>query len=216
MKCAKLVRLFGALALSPLLLSAQINITGVADKTTYNNTVTLTVGTQAGFNYNATLNWQPVALGTPVTLTKPDFYELRVDATNQVGGAVTSLYRRFIVLDASRLNTETGLPTQTPFPVIQSSPAEFAEAHFRLLVPASFPAGYSVPLIAWVVDEQDHAIRGNGVLHNASTRLFQVKRGVGSGFVSHTNISGTLPLALNLAGLATNINVVIEIGRAHV
>ena len=212
MKCAKLVRLFGALALSPLLLSAQINITGVADKTTYNNTVTLTIGTTAGFDYSATLNAQPVAVGTPLTFNRPDFYELRVNATNQIGGAVTSQYVRFIVLDSTRLGTETGLPTQVPFPAIASSAAEFTNGHFRLLAPASFPAGYGVPLIAWVVDEQDHAIRGNGMLLNAAQNLFPIKRGVGSGFVAHTNASGTLALSLSMAGLATNHNVNIESG----
>ena len=87
MKFAKILRPLSVLALWPLALSAQINITGVADKTTYNNSVTLTVGTQAGFDYNATLNWQPIAAGGPVVVNKPDFYDLRVDATNQVGGA---------------------------------------------------------------------------------------------------------------------------------
>ncbi len=174
------------------------------------DTVTLTISTQAGFDYDATLNWKPIALDVPVIVNKPDFYELRVNATNQVGGAVTSLYRRFIVLEPARVGTEWGLPVHTPFPVIQSCSNEFAEAHFRLLVPSSFPAGYAVPLITWVVDDGDHAVRANGILHNGSARLFQIKRGVGSGFVSHTNTSGTLNLALSLPDLATNASVAIE------
>ena len=82
MKCAKLLRLLAAVALSPLPLFAQFTITGVADKATPNDTATLTVNTQAGYTYSATLNYQPVAVGVPVVITKPDFYELRVSATN--------------------------------------------------------------------------------------------------------------------------------------
>ena len=58
--------------------------------------------------------------------------------------------------------------------------------------------------------DRDRTVRANGVLHNGSTRLFQVKRGVGSGFVSHTNTSGTLNLALTLPALTTNFSVAIE------
>jgi hypothetical protein len=142
MKFAKILHRLSLLALWPAALSAQITITGVADKTTYNNTATLTIGTQAGFDYNATLNWKPIATGVPVVVNKPDFYELRVDATNQVGGAVTSVYRRFIVLDTTRVGTEWGLPTHVPFPVIQSSPSEFVGTRLRVLTAANIPAGW--------------------------------------------------------------------------
>src|SRR4051794_17257673 len=100
--------------------SAQISISGVTDKSTYNDTVTLTIGTVAGFNYHATLNSQSVAIGPPVIVNKPDFYELRVDATNQTTSAVTSQYLRFIVKASERVDTEWGLPPHIPFPVIQS------------------------------------------------------------------------------------------------
>ncbi len=212
MKCAKFVRVFAALVLSPLLLSAQITITGVADKTTYNNTVTLTVGTQAGFDYNATLNWQPIATGGPVVVNKPDFYELRVDATNQSGGAVTSLYRRFIVLDTSRVGTEWGLPPHVPFPVIQSASNEFSGARLRVLTPANFPAGYEIPVVAWVVDDQDHAVRANGVLASAGQNSVQLKRGVGSGFLASNQAPGVLNYTPSVGGLATNKSITLESG----
>lgn len=210
MRSAKLLSCFCVLALWAFAASAQITVSGVNDKTTYNNSATFTITVQPGYDYSATLNWQPVAVGVPVVASKPDFYELRVDATNQVGGAVTSFYRRFVVLNPARVGTETGLPTHTPFPPIQSSTAEFVGARLRLLVPASFPAGHPVPLIAWVVDEEDHAIRANGILKNGEANLFQIRRGVGSGFVSPTNASGEFALALNVGGVATNASVTIE------
>jgi hypothetical protein len=191
---------------------AQITISGVADKTTYNNTVTLTVGTQAGYDYNATLNWQPIAVGTPVVVNKPDFYELRVDATNQVGGAVTSLYRRFIVLDTTRAGTEWGLPPHVPFPVIQSSPSEFTGARLRVLTPASFPTGYEIPVVAWVVDEDNHAVRANGVLAASGQNSIQLKRGVGSGFLASNQVPGVLNYQPSVGGVTTNKPITLESG----
>ena len=129
------IHLLALAALLPQALLAQFTISGVTDKTTYNNTVTLTITTQAGYDYNATLNWQPIATGAPVIVNKPDFYELRVDATNQLTSAVTSAYRRFIVIATERGGTEWGLPPHTPFPVIQSSPSEFAGARLRVIAP---------------------------------------------------------------------------------
>jgi hypothetical protein len=212
MKLAKILRWLSVLALWPLALSAQIAVTGVADKTTYNNTVTLTVGTQAGYDYNATLNWKPIAVGMPVVVNKPDFYELRVDATNQVGGAVTSLYRRFIVLDTTRVGTEWGLPTHVPFPVIQSSSSEFVGTRLRVLTPANFPTGYEIPVVAWVVDDENHAVRANGVLAGSGQNSIQLKRGVGSGFLASNQPPGLLNYQPSVGGVTTNKPITLESG----
>jgi hypothetical protein len=211
-----LFALLGACALLPATALGQFTITGVTDKQKVTNTITFTINTQAGYDYDATLNWKPIATGAPVVVNRPDFYELRVNATNQNTSAVTSQYLRFIVYNPERGtpvddNTELGLPTHTPFPVIQSSPSEFTGAHFRFIVPASFPAGYSLPLVAWVWDDLDRTVRANGILKNSGLAAFQIKRGVGSGFLPFANTSGVVNLNLNLAGvLATNVNVAVE------
>src|SRR5689334_23978419 len=124
MKFTTMLRLCGVLALLPCPLLAQFTISGVADKTPYNDTATLTVNTQAGYTYRASLNYKPIAVGAAVVVNKPDFYELRVDATNTTTTAVTSQYLRFIVKASERVDTEWGLPPHVPFPVIQSSPSE--------------------------------------------------------------------------------------------
>src|SRR5262245_18638383 len=93
--------LFGAVSAM-----AQITISGVADKATYANSATFTITTQAGYSYNSTLNWNQTPTGVPVILSRPDFYELRVDATNQTTSAVTSRYVRFIVEASERVGTE--------------------------------------------------------------------------------------------------------------
>lgn len=201
-----------AALLSPLAALAQISITGVADKTTYNDTATLTVGTQAGYSYNATLNWKPMATGVAVTLTKPDFYELRVDATNAATSAVTSQSLRFIINASERAGTESGLPPHVPFPVIQSSPAEFTGARLRLLAPTNFPAGYEIPVVAWVVDGDNHAIRANGLLASSGQNSIQFKRGTGSGFLASNQPPGLLNYAPSVGGIASNKPVNIETG----
>ena len=100
---------------------AQFTVSGVTDKTMYNNSVTLTVVTQAGYNYAVFLNTNtlpnPVAAGVAVTVNKPDFYELFVLSTNASNPTLFSNgYVRFIVNASERLGTESGLPPQTPLP----------------------------------------------------------------------------------------------------
>ncbi len=190
--------------LVPASLLAQISISGVADKATYNDTATLTVSTQSGYSYSATLNWQPIAVGTAVTITKPDFYELRAEATNLTNNAVTSQHLRFHVLSSERVGTEWGLPPHVPFPVIQSCSNEFVGARLRLLMPSNFPSGYEMPVIAWVVDAEEHAVRANGLLAAAGHNSIQIKRGVGSGFLASNQPPGTLNYHPIVGGLGTN------------
>ena len=82
MRLANLFRLFGALALLPLPALAQFTITGVTDKATpYNNTATLTVNTQAGYTYSATLNYKPIAVGAAVACPQRKVIALEADGS---------------------------------------------------------------------------------------------------------------------------------------
>ena len=194
---------------------AQFTVSGVADKTMYNDSVTLTVVTQAGYNYAVFLNTNtlpnPVAAGAALTVNKPDFYELFVLATNASNPTLFSNgYVRFIVQDSIRNGTESGLPSQTPLPAIPSSSNELAGAHLRLLVPQSFPAGYEIPVVAWVENAQGHAVRVNGSVTAAGHPSIKVKRGVGSGFLAATNTAGVLNYQPNLLQLTTNKAITLE------
>ena len=64
-----------ALLLVAFSATAQINIDGVTDKSTYNDAVTYRVQTQAGFSLVAWLNGQSVAVGVSNRLNRPDYYE---------------------------------------------------------------------------------------------------------------------------------------------
>ncbi len=146
--------------------------------------MTFTVVTQPGFAYTAFLNTNAVAVGVPVTVNRPDFYQLLVQSVETATSAVATRLVRFVVYASDRGNTEYGLPRQTPFPLIQSSSDEFAGANLRIIAPQDFPAGYEIPVVAWVVDDDGHAVRANGLvaapghpsIQAASRRRFRLPR----------------------------------------
>lgn len=188
----------------------QITIDGIADKANYNNSVTYRVQTQAGFTDAAFLNGLPVPGGVFNTITRPDYYELFVHRTNDASSAVTTQLVRFLVNASERADSEWGLPRHTPFPLVQSSSNEFAGARLRLIAPQAFPAGYEIPIVAWVVDEDGHAVRANGLLTAPEHPSIQVRRGVGSGFLASNNPAGAFDYAASIGGLSTNRVVNIE------
>src|SRR2546425_2366824 len=77
--------------------SGQITVNGVVDKTVYNDTVTFTIVTQAGYTYSAFLNTNPAPVGVAVTVDQPDYYELRGTRTQTSSGAGANPLVRFIV-----------------------------------------------------------------------------------------------------------------------
>ena len=190
--------------------SAQITIEGIADKANYNDSATYRVQTQAGFSDGAFLNGLPVPVGVFNTITRADYYELVVLRTNDVSSAVTTRLVRFLVNASERLGTEWGLPPHTPLPIIQSSSNEFAGARLRLITPQAFPAGYEIPVVAWVLDEVGHAIRANGFITAPGQPSIQLRRGVGSGFLSSNNPPGTLHYAPSVTGISTNKFINVE------
>ncbi len=188
---------------------AQWTITGVTDKTIYNDSVNLTVTSQAGYDTQALLNDRPIPSDVPVTVASPDFYQLQAVATNQTSGDVTNLVVRFIVADSSRGGTEVGLPPHTPSAVIPSTPGAAAGAVLRLLMPSDFPSGYEIPVVAWVGGDNGHAVRINGSLLAPGLPGIPVRRGVGAGFLSALPVGGLVMYSPELAGLrATNMTVI--------
>jgi hypothetical protein len=188
---------------------AQFTIEGVADKGVYPNTAQLRIPVQAGYSYTATLNNSNIPAGVFLTLT-PDFYELRATRTDSNSGDVTNRYLRFIVEATERGGSELGLPRHTPFPVIYSSPAEFVGSRLRLLVPTNFPSGFDIPVVSWVVNEQDQAVRVNGQLSAPGQNSILVKRGVGSGFLSSNQSPGAVEYMPSVGGIGTNKTIHIE------
>lgn len=209
------IRRFGLAALCFLFTASlpafgQITITGIADKAVYVDQVNFTVASEAGYTYDARLDRQPVTVGIPVLVKRVDYHELSVFRTNTTTLAVTSQLVRFIVRSSERGSTENGLPPWTPFPMIPSATAEFAGANLRILAPQDFPQGMPVPIVAWVENAAGHAVRVNGSVNAPGQLAFNVKRGVGSGFLSGTNAAGALDYQPAIGGLTTNKTITIE------
>jgi hypothetical protein len=59
---------------------AQISVGGLTDDTVYTDTVTFTVGFEAGYTGSASLNGTDLPLNDPVTITDADYYELTLQA----------------------------------------------------------------------------------------------------------------------------------------
>ena len=195
---------------------APLTVEGVADRNfgAYSGKVTLRVPSAAGYSYRVVLdatNTLPTDVWTDVTA--PQYHELAVWRTNLQSGATTNSLTRFILRDSGRSasqSTEDGLPPFTPWPPIPSGSNEFAGARLMLIAPEIFPAGYDIPVVAWVLDAEGHAVRANGALQSGLGAAIPVKRGVGAGFLPSTLPGGFVNYTPRIQGLATNKVILLE------
>ncbi|MBL9169570.1 MAG: hypothetical protein JNN07_17655 [Verrucomicrobiales bacterium] len=214
MKPGKLVRATGMLLILWLMLlspagRAAIPVEGVADKQTYTDSASLKVPVEAGYSYLASLNDQSFPLNTNVTLSLPDFYELRVERTSSMGSVEVRILR-FLIADSTRVGTEWGLPTHIPSPSIPSAAQEFEGGRLRLLMPARLPMGLELPIVAWVEDSEGHALRVNGLVRGDELSGPWLRRGVGSDLLLLSGPARTLVYRARVAGLEATNEVVLE------
>lgn len=183
-------------------------INGVSDKSV-GTSFTINVPVQNGYGYYAVLNGALFPVGTNVTVSSPDYYELIAYRTNLSSGVITNRLIRFIVTSPKRGNTENGIPPWTPYPIIPSCDDEFNGGNLRVIVPRSFPAGYQIPVVAWIVDEQLHTLRVNGYLKDANATI-TIRRGVGSGFIPAQYNLDKITYSPVVSSISTNIEISIE------
>ena len=191
---------------------AQISIEGVEDKEVYRDRVSFTVHSEAGFEYTARLNGEPVATDVPVEVDEPEYYELNVERREPSADTVESLLIQFIVRDSERRNSEWGLAPWTPYPTIDSAAAEFAGARLKIVAPAQYPAGLEIPVIARVQDESGRRLGVNGAVTGAGFEdcPLRLLRGVGSVFLPAATEPNTLLYAAGIHSLETPRRIVIE------
>ncbi len=191
-------------------LQAQIPVTGLSDRTMYNDQVTFTISAEAGYSYAARLDGTSVPVGQPLTVQRVDYHELAVVRTNTASGAVTNQLTRFIVAASERNGSENGLPPWIPFPMIPSTAEEVAGAHLQLIVPEAYPIGMEIPIVAWVINDGGGPVRANGSLAAVGQPSIILRRGVGSGFLPAQSTPGPLSYTPCFIAIATNKTVVIE------
>src|SRR3954470_10848358 len=105
--------LFNCLCISAAFGQA-IGISGVADRSAYNNQVSFLITNSAGFTYSATLDGNSVPVGSRVLINKIDYHELFVWRTNTSTLATSNRLVRFVITTAGRDCCEWGLPPWTP------------------------------------------------------------------------------------------------------
>ena len=222
MNMLKSLRMLPALAvvvLLPLSGRAQVGVSGITDANygAYSDSATFTVTNEAGYSYDARLDGNRVPTGVPITSRQVDYHELRVWRTNLNTFAVTNQLVRFIIRDSVRSadgSTEDGIPPWTPYPPINGTTDEFAGGLLRVITPQDFPTGYPVPVVAWVENAQGHAIRANGLVSSVGQTTFQIKRGVGSGYLAATNPAGVLSYLPQVGGLAVSKSINLQSGTS--
>jgi hypothetical protein len=191
--------------------SAQtIGVSGVADKATYNDKATFFITNSPGFTYGATLDGASVPIGVTVPVTKIDFHQLSIWRTNTSNLTASNRLIRFIVVNANRACCDAGIPAWVPYPSINSTAAEFAGAHLKVMTPQDYPLGMQIPVIAWVENAQGHAVRANGFLIDSNLPPVQIRRGVGSDLLPAAASAGTVAYTPQLLALATNKPIHVE------
>lgn len=191
---------------------AAITIDGVTDKKVYADRVTFTVRSEAGADLAATLNGLTVEVGTPVKVDAPDYYELNVQKRLHASGAQESRLVRFIIRSTARANSEWGLPPWTPYPPIASAAAEFAGATLQIVMPAQYPAGLEIPVMARVENATGRRVGVNGLVAAAGYEKYplQLFRGVGSVLLPAAKEPNTISYMAGIQTLTTPKKIVIE------
>jgi hypothetical protein len=191
---------------------AAITIEGVTDKKVYADRVSFTIRSEAGFDYTATLNGRPVAVDVRAEVNEPEYYELNVLKERGSTRTQESRLVRFIVRASDRGNTEWGLPRWTPYPTIASAAAEFVGARLVIVMPAQYPTGVEIPVIARVEDSSGNRVGVNGsvIAPGFENRPLQLLRGVGSVFLPAAGKPGTISYVGGIHSLVAAKNIAID------
>lgn len=191
---------------------SAITISGVANKQIYADTVTFTIQAESGYNYAAALNGLPVAVGSPVVVDVPQYYELAVSRVATASGTEENTLIQFIVRASERASTELGLPLWTPYPTIDSAAAEFSGAELTIITPAAYPQGLAIPVIARVQDAAGKRVGVNGRVEAEGFAAYplQLLRGVGSVFLPAAAGPGPVSYPAEVHSLSSPKQIDIE------
>jgi hypothetical protein len=187
-----------------------LRILGVADKQISADAVSFRVPVSSGYAYAVTLDGRRVSADLNIAVTNADYHELSVSRTNMADGAVTNQLVRFIVRSSERKDAEWGLAPWVPYPVVNAAAAELSGAHLRLLLPQDYPLGMEIPVVAWIENAQNKAVRANALLKAEGHPTIQLRRGAGSGFLAATNAPGPLAYAAQIPGVQALKTVNLE------
>lgn len=204
-----------AVSLSGALAQAPLTINGVTDKASYTDKVSFWVPSTAGYSQAVLLNGRLVPSDLTNVIATMDYYEVSVWRTNDITSDVTNRVIRFVVISSNRGGSdrpEFGLMEWTPYPTVPSAAPEVAGASLRLIVPAAYPQGLEIPVIAWLEDANGDAVRANGSIVAAGFESvpFKIRRGVGCGFIPPATAAGVLNYDAHLHSVTASKQVNID------
>jgi hypothetical protein len=191
---------------------AAITIGGVADKTKYDNSVTITITADPNaVTTTATLDGEAFAVGSTVVVNSIRYHELKAESRDAGNALVDSKTIRFIVRNSARAGSEDGIPTFTPYRAVNDAPSAFAGGVFKVIAPAAWPAGLPIPIAATLRDGANEPLWLNGPVSFGGfpATTLQMRRGWGS-VVAPAATAGTIQVNAGVNGLTDNPSIVIE------
>ena len=189
-------------------------VNGVTDRSDNNvNSASFSVPVDPGHSYLVLLDGQRVPAGATNLVVGPDYHEISVWRTNASTGEVTNRLVRFVIM-SDRGDPERGLIPWVAYPQIPSANAEVAGATLQLMVPADYPLGLEIPVIARVENASGHARRVNGLVTADNFPSFRILRGHGSGFLPAATEATPTEYSAEIGGVGTYKEINIESSTA--
>lgn len=189
---------------------ATIEVIGLTHQTVYADRVTFFIPAVPGSDLLATLDGVPVPIGATNEVTAVNYHELTLHRQDRTTHAEETQFLQFIVRSSERKDSEWGLPPWTPRPLIQGAPSEFQDAGLRVTLPSAYPATMEIPLVAWVTHRVGGVVRSHGLLSTGHGAPIQLRRGVGSGFLTLSASSEPTTVPLKIGPIETQQTIAVE------
>jgi hypothetical protein len=190
---------------------AAITVSGVADKTKYDNSVTVNITADPNAaTTTATLDGAPIAVGSNVVVNSIRYHELKAESRDALNALVDAKTVRFIVRNSTRAGSEDGIPSHTPYRLVNDAPSAFTGGTLKVIAPAAWPAGLPVPIAATLRASDNEPLWLNGVVTFGGFpgSTLQLRRGWGS-VTAPAASAGTIQVKAQVAGLTDNPSIII-------
>ncbi len=196
------------LTASILRISAAITVTGLTTKTSYDDSVTYTVASEAGFTTVSRLDGQVINASSGFTSTVVGYHELNITRTPNAGGAAETALYQYIVQDAAGRNggnADNGLPSWVPVPQVDAPAAVIDAQQALFVVPQQIPAGVNLPVVARLATDASGLIakvNATALTYEpgGATMTHRLYRGAGAGQFPAFAAGGAKTLALGFTG----------------
>ena len=181
-----------------------VTVSGIDDKTTYSNSVTIAISNfNSSLQYAAELNNTIVDITTPLTVSEPNFYSLKITSIMGSNQRVDTFL--FVIEDPAMFDTEWGLRTWVPAAfkndVITSETVSS-------IYPKIFSLGLNLPIIIKTIDAGIIKPLYFPFTNSVNSNTYNLKRGVGS--MNLLVSSSVSTIGLNCGGSNVKLPITLE------